>query len=334
MASNSKDGQSSHTFQLLHLSDLHFGAWTRRSWVDAGFSGLLKGKNSLVYPTSHSPVLAEAVAEVAFSLRGSLDAVLITGDLASTGSDEDLREAHAFVTSPPTSLWLADANSPTLAASDAAMIVLPGNHDRFKGPEVRPPCWSSGGRAFDRYFSEWSTRRAVAYVLQGQASQTEHLGIVCGDFSLRRNSHATGRRARLGQGYAYRYVLNRMVKLTQEVRSRYERSAVIWAVHFPPLFPHNDSLLELLEGTRVLVEAAQRSIQYILCGHTHDAMVYKYPRFPRTEVHCGGSACILESNTGNSFQVREVDVRDGSITSIRHHDYFWQDKMDRFELFS
>jgi 3',5'-cyclic AMP phosphodiesterase CpdA len=86
------------SFRLLHLSDLHIA----RLQKVIGFPDLQYAPHyPLGYfsfsPSSYDFDLSKAVAKYAFLHGHRLDAILITGDLATAGNAADLNLAHDYV---------------------------------------------------------------------------------------------------------------------------------------------------------------------------------------------------------------------------------------------
>ena len=269
------------------------------------------------------------IRDSAFIRRFEHDAILVTGDLATTGEEIDLREAAELSLGTPKERWLTGAMRPTLQGAQLPVIVLPGNHDRFDGPTAVPPFWASGGRNFDAHFEDWRSVSAVAFTLKAPLPQTDALTVVCGDLTLIEDADADGLWGRLGQGCAYETVLARMVELSSKARS-FGPTAVLWAVHFPPQFPGEDAVMRLLNAESLLKKATSVGVSHILSGHTHQPLVYKPVKFPTVEVHCAGTACSLSSPTANAFHSRSFEVTGEVIENVRYCDFVWNDLAEDF----
>src|SRR6266480_922263 len=125
------------TFRLLHISDLHFSArpnavnpLTSLGGVRPADLGLWRHfpRHIILFgPSSYSSPLATHLALYIDSIQDAVDAIIVTGDLATTGSEVDLSTAKAF--------FFADTRIPPVARVKLNLripvIFLPGNHDRF-----------------------------------------------------------------------------------------------------------------------------------------------------------------------------------------------------------
>lgn len=97
--STSAANRSMALFRLLHASDLHLGRGGFTSLIaKAGWSHRLQNGWPLI---SHNPSAVGAFARFAFANRHSFDALVITGDLATTGNAWDLRAAYRLCSAAP-----------------------------------------------------------------------------------------------------------------------------------------------------------------------------------------------------------------------------------------
>jgi 3',5'-cyclic AMP phosphodiesterase CpdA len=324
------------SFRLLHLSDFHiavqqkvigFPDWKHLPAYSLGYASLS--------PSSYDSDLAKAVAKHAFVRGNQLDAILITGDLATVGYVADLDLAHEFVHSPGLAAplpgqppwtwapWLNATGFPTLESSGAPVVLLPGNHDRFNGWWMH-----AGGRAFDAIFAgDWDGNRKAQTLIVLQLGK-ENLAVIAADFTLQRDMDADtatgGRWAYMGQGRVYRQVLMDLIQETKTQRSQHESLAVIWALHFPPEFALIDPVLRLLDE-HLLVAANQFGVAHLFCGHTHEPRAYALASDPAIRIFCAGTAtqyCAPPPNT-NSIHPLQIDVDSGTITSVHWTSLQW-----------
>jgi 3',5'-cyclic AMP phosphodiesterase CpdA len=288
-----------------------------------------------LWPSSYDFDLAKAVAKHAFLRGNQLDAILITGDLATVGSTADLTLAHAYVHDAglPAPLpgqpawawapWLSALGFPTLEPSGAPIVLLPGNHDRFHGWLLH-----AGGTAFDAIFSAyWHGRRKAQTLIVLQLGR-ENLAILAADFTLQRDADADvatgGRWAYMGQGKVYPVVLQALIQETQAQRAQYELLAVVWALHFPPEWAGMDPVLRLVDD-HLLAAASTAGVRHLFSGHTHEPRRYALASNPAVQVYCAGTAaqyCAPPPNA-NTLHPLEIDVDGGTIAAVRWATLQW-----------
>jgi len=121
--------------RFLQLTDTHFGlpANSTGSRTFAALAANVVAGRIATAMATHDEAVVAALRVFVELESPELDAVLCSGDLATTGDERDLALAAAF---------LSD-----LIPESVPCFVLPGNHDRFGGPPLYPP----GGTAFDTF---------------------------------------------------------------------------------------------------------------------------------------------------------------------------------------
>jgi 3',5'-cyclic AMP phosphodiesterase CpdA len=331
------------TFRLNQISDLHFSAivgrfnkleaaHTLRAQADVILSDLLKyggALSSVLYPSTFS-------ADVALSLLRQLakeidrsDALVVTGDLATTGADVDLRIAKGFFSGDIPTNWnpCADISYPSLLSDDSVVVTLPGNHDRYEGAALMP-----GGVSYERHFGPmWDFQKNQSYdilSLEGKSrvkvctleKEKIGLGIVLADFSLDSANSGDGFKGWLGQGAASS--VDDLIAATNLIRSEAREVdvgvAVIWAIHFPPSFPNVDENLKLLYENELLAAAEKLGIPLILAGHTHKALRYISGMQKSITVICCGASAGVSVHDEYAYAEIEIDInKNGEIFDIR-----------------
>jgi 3',5'-cyclic AMP phosphodiesterase CpdA len=241
-----------------------------------------------------------------------LKAIIITGDLATTGFDFDLEKGRIFLEG-------SGIFDQSIAATPAAKMLLPGNHDRYiytaKGFLFAP-----GGNHFEaKLKNHWSgpVRRYPGLTNGDDLSVV----IIAADFSLQSKTDCTLpflKLSRLAQGRVYPAILDALVSATKdakkEERSKGYTPVILWAVHFPPFFVHRNSsrvsrvlynLTKNLIDEKLLVEKAKENgVEAILAGHTHEAQDYK-ERGIGVRILCAGST-TQDDPTNKHCQIIEV----------------------------
>lgn len=242
----------------------------------------------------------------------NLDAIVITGDLATTGFRKDLDRALSFLEAP-----LTPSISPVPFQKK---LLLPGNHDRFIYSDDGV-LYAPGGTLFDQILRRYWSGPVMDYkpLRKGYLSVI----VVAADFSLQSKNHCTFpllRVSRLAQGYVYPDILKAMVARTKQVCAQEEDEGylpvVFWAVHFPPFFVHANAtrashllykLTKNLILEKSLMDAAKKEgIAAILAGHTHEAQDYR-PKKYGVRVLCAGSA-IADDPGAKQCQIIEVSL--------------------------
>jgi 3',5'-cyclic AMP phosphodiesterase CpdA len=273
----------SKSFRILHTSDLHIGAKPDQPGFPASF------QQPLLLET-HGKAQLEALKNAIKS--EDFDAVLITGDVACDGSEENQGAARkAF-----DALVALKPNLP--------FAVMPGNHDRY-GPDMAP-----GGRVFDQHFGTWWTagekRMQVLLALPSLASPT--VVVLGADFSLPAGDLGDTNLGNLGEGRVLTVVTDALEAETKAWQAK--GVAVAWASHFPPRFPDEvdgpicvdppnvSSQIKLLQPDFLIKAAIRAGVKHLFCGHTHRQRWYQ--RGPKKEltVFCTAStlSCAERQN--------------------------------------
>jgi 3',5'-cyclic AMP phosphodiesterase CpdA len=298
-----------YTFRLLHVSDLHVGVRPRvvgfPDW--RSLPQLPGGQRGYLAPSSSDPSLVDAAACWLYRDDNGFDAILVTGDLGTTGQPADLALAHDYLFAPavPGGYWSV-TGKPSFQASGAPVYVLPGNHDRFEGWYLGP-----AGKQFDLAFgkSGWSAGQgAQILAVLGQPGEGEKLAVVAADFTLASYWDATGPWGYMGQGMVYPAVLSALAAATRRVKEVYGEVGVVWAVHFPPCFAGIDPDLALLNELALPPAAAALGVEHLFCGHTHEAREYVVPGKPPLHVHCAGTTTQYATQHGNVMHDTQITV--------------------------
>jgi hypothetical protein len=316
----------SERFNFLHISDLHFatGAAAGASKTKLQrFGDLLdrfielqySGKIPHICPLPLSSVdylAAERLAQIVADRVPVTDFVLVTGDVANTGGEADLRRARDFFegilvepSRPSGSIFNISANTP--------VIFVPGNHDRFSGWARKP-----GGTQYDKVFGrEWAIPSKYTTLKRGIritrfSKPNADLVICAADFTLPRGTYHDIREW-LGQGRVSERKLRALVAVTRDARKE-ERAAVIWAVHFPPLA--RKAALRLQGDARLIQAAEECGIQMLFCGHDHDQYHFAIGSgHKKTEVAVAGTATQREMGLTNTFFSVSLEIDKGRINS-------------------
>lgn len=359
---------------LLHASDLHISVTeSSRSGTDVLRDLLeadpdsLKAKLDLIKAwkkirslTSHNRQILEDFAEFAYKngkrfegetvKSGCIDAVLLTGDLATTGDEDDIKMARDFLRArarrKPAHI-AEETGDPTLSALEIPVGVLPGNHDRLEKTtwklRVRElgkllkfhKIYLPGGGFFDvhiaeKSFTENPVQRMKKLTMPLSGGRTLAVHILLADLTLETYGHHEGNWfGWIGQGRAYedrcKMLVDETEALTRESEAAGEVPFVIWAVHFPPQFPGAPKSCILVEEGNLISAARRSPVRAIVAGHTHEHLTYRTPGMNFDVFCCGtttqhepltrpGKRYADELHMGNLAQIITIEERpDGEI---------------------
>jgi 3',5'-cyclic AMP phosphodiesterase CpdA len=311
-------------FRLVHISDLHFSTTPgRKSHIvpTAKIRSALKaifGGNNPFTPPSHDFRAAKALAHQLYDAKGAYDAILITGDLATTGFEDDLVAAREYLCGRHGAGSALSAQIPAIADL-APLVMVPGNHDRWE--KLVPP-YSPGHSRFELpncFGPDWRLRRARWCPTDlGRANGRVHsfhlrkensvLSICCVDLSIKAGS--INPNEYLGKGKATSDILFELERVTKSARATFSNSEVVWAVHFPPHFGEAGNSLELMDEADLVALAERCNVHVMFAGHTHEARDYDIPNQSHSirVLTCGTT---LEYNPGRvalCFQIVDLNL--------------------------
>ena len=318
------------TINLLHISDLHMAETPMRAELASLWR---KPKNAYrrvrekEFMASHNPEVVNRLAAFAYKRREYIDAIVITGDIATTGSTVDLMAGYRLITAQPDRIpYLTADGEGTLNLPDVPIFILPGNHDRYV-PTKRKYSLTAGGREFHRIFSRWW--KADVEVYKAKSGNYE-LGVLAADFSLQDASHASflSMWNKWAQGRIYPQILTTLENLTVQfhldARSNGKKSAAIWAIHYPPHYDYGSKVKGLahrLNDEDKLINAARRcKVELILAGHTHEHRYYPGGLVTPFIFCAGTSSQFGPAEPGNYCHIISFDIDDsGYQYSVKHY---------------
>lgn len=323
-------------FRLAHLSDLHLATRANRRGIHhivgprSGFQALRQlifcpGHESLT-GTYHDRAARALLERLRTGFRDSgepYDGIVVTGDLATVGTSDDLAVARRFV----------DGGSPFNGSSAVHewIAVVPGNHDRFRPPFNLPgseefegarafgPCW----RRAESCGSTEHEKIQVFTLQKGDAS----LSLIAADFTLKSGEYSIYNICRhLSQGRVYDDRLSLLKTKTLDEKSA--GRAVLWMTHFPPRFPRRR--IDLRQEQSLVNTARELDVPYILSGHTHEAREYQVGmtvggRLIR--VLCSGSS-LAYGEALRSFYEIELEITDNRVTNVISRPYWHHARRD------
>jgi DNA repair exonuclease SbcCD nuclease subunit len=310
--------------RILHISDLHLAGWCSFIYEIAGGAGHFLS----VYDRD----ALEAITQFIYEHRDEIDGIIITGDIAATGTQSDLTRAADFFTTPtnPASElpWLNSYQEPTLQIfKNKPIIIVPGNHDRFSDLLAWP------GNLFYHYFSEyWNVGPGGINAFFLPTKSVPILSIVCADFSLEKTTDSSLLLGRFGQGRVYSDRMNNLVKETENIRLEYPDCAIAWMLHFAPDCDTYQiaELKKLINSSELIEKAESGGVKYIFCGHTHQHADYSTTNQAVT-VHCAASSTV-RPDEGAAIHLREIVIENAEIVAIRSLDFPWNRDQQNFSL--
>lgn len=286
---------------------------TRIARRDGSFKKLLNHTlKDFTLASSYNTGALDCLCNFVEDQEPDLRAIIITGDLATTGFEFDLEKGRIFLEG-------SGMFDQTIAATALEKMLLPGNHDRYiytaKGFLYAP-----GGDQFETTLKNHWVGPVKTYRSLRNGDGLSVV-IIAADFSLQSKTDCTLpflKLSRLAQGRVYPTILEKLVSATKDAKEK-ERSkgytpVILWAVHFPPFFVHRKSsrvtqaltnLTKNLIDEKLLVEKAkENNIYAILAGHTHEAQDYEEPN-RGVRILCAGST-TQDDATIKQCQIIEV----------------------------
>jgi predicted phosphodiesterase len=312
-------------FRFLHISDLHLAEeadhLNRHDKIREIFSGgtdvslaeyPINVLKKLVKPTTYSSFAQFMTAKFCYDCRDDVDAIVLTGDIATTGREKDLRAASDFVLRNTKTHFYKWDQSTSLSAGGRSVFVMPGNHDRYKTyvPVPAPNCLN-----FENYFPDHYPLGKRVYSRTRSKPDGSRVGLVFGDFCIQDQADVDTVSQLWGGGVVYTDILDEMEVETQRLRTKFPGIFVVWAIHFAPF--ECGKALELIDGSMILDRARQINVKYILCGHTHDQE--KVP-IRGVTVYCAGSACSMDRDGRHTAHI--IDIKhDGRNTLVSRENF-------------
>lgn len=276
------------------------------------------------FATSYHPLALDSFVNFVRS-RNDLHAVILSGDIATTGFEHDLLKAKEFLDGPKPGAFAAGQS--VLSNIGIPVWILPGNHDRYTytGQEW---FFSPGGPLFDQILSNHWSGKVKAYPPLRDPDERVSVLVIAADFGLQRSSDSTRlyRFNKLAQGRVYEEVLG---TLETETWSQQEKEGsefpehelvTLWAVHFPPFFEGISRAKSLLQAKNLVSKAEELKALALLAGHTHIAR--DYPATPHVRVLCAGTATQNDS-ARKHCQIISVKRSSGDSSPIDLTHYEW-----------
>ena len=320
-------------------------AWWKKMAASSYDPETLQALAEFIYKNARSK-LDEQGNQIFENEADKLDAVVLTGDLATTGSYDDIKLVANFLRAASSHKCRYKSaerhyRGPTLSAVKIPILCLPGNHDRFIAlhdfQALRPIIFQPGSQEFDNQLFDYRESPFREIELFAPITEEKKLRVVmlAVDFTLENLDDCKGEFGWLAQGRAFSDRRRKLAARTDKIRKNKrndELLCVIWAMHFPPKFPHYPEHSSLLGEEKVVREANRTGVQAILAGHTHEQSTYRNPAMTFW-VYCCGSTTQYEplamthndGERGNFFQIITVTADPGGQINISGKDYRYSD---------
>lgn len=269
---------------------------------------------------SYDDVPLLAAADFLERVSPDLDLLVVLGDLATTGMDEDLSVASDVFLHDGIPEHLNADLAPRLGGLGIPMHVVPGNHDRYQDDWATP-----GGTGFDRVFS------SIYKPTKGVCSQSLEnddlaMGIISADFSFAAGTDAKYWR-RLGRGAVDDIVLSELDYQTRTWQRNHPGMPAMWALHFSPADGVKTSLV-LEEREKVTDLAVKLNVNHIFCGHTH---LRKREIGTHPHIYCSGSVSAIDSIDKHYVHICTLEKDTSDLLQLRVFDFKYNEHLKIFE---
>lgn len=274
---------------------------------------------SFLKPASYDDVPLLAAANFLEEFSNELDRLVVLGDLATTGMDQDLEVAAQVFLDGRTKQHLNAALEPRLGGLGIPMHIVPGNHDRYQDDKATP-----GGDAFDRYFG------SVYKPSKGVCSDTVRnddlaIGVISADFCFSAGRELAYLR-RLGRGAVDDIVLAELDYQTRQWQRDNPDMPVVWALHFSPADGVSTSLV-LEEREKVTNLAKKLRVNHIFCGHTH---LRKRQVGTHPHIYCAGSVSAIDSSDKHFLHICTLSQSDTKQLQLEVFDLKYDEHLQEF----
>jgi 3',5'-cyclic AMP phosphodiesterase CpdA len=278
------------------------------------------GLMSLAKPASYIESITSGVAQFCYKHTQSVDGIIVSGDLATTGMTADIGVARAYVDDAPLSGFRSESRKPTLKSARRPIYLVPGNHDRYANNFA-----TTNSKTFDLTFGNYlhNFNGYIGYWVRRKAAK--YLGFVFADFTLRSRSDANTRLGAWGQGRVYEDVFDNLKSQTFTLKEKYEGIVICWILHFAPFDCGPE--LELIDWQQIARAASALGVRTTLCGHTH--IQAKIEAFNHT-IYCAGSAGCADSEDSSTAHILRFEIEDDHASVLREN-YRWNGRQLKFD---
>jgi predicted phosphodiesterase len=326
----------SSVFRYIHLSDFHLCIEPRRGnvlpllklrnlvepdvWSSVGKQVKRLGPKSILYPASYEPEVLSGAARFCRQKHETVDAIIVSGDLCTTGMLDDLIVAEKFLNGSKST------NTGFTASIDFCrdkVVTVPGNHDRYKDNFADPNCINFELK-FGRFLRNFSDR--VGHWVD--AIDQLKIAFVFIDFTLKSKKDAKPQN-RYGRGRAYPEIVEEAISRSDLLIHKYPNAHLVWVLHFAP-YDCGDFLM--LEGSDAMLSAATKcNVKAILNGHTHKPLFDYHDGIP---IACAGSTCAFDSTGSHAIHILEFRAYENGNFTVSREDFGWDARNQEFHATS
>lgn len=293
--------------------------WNSSDVLDRSDRNQKMSNFSPLKPTSYDDLPLLAAADFIQEFSAELDLLVILGDLATTGLDNDLEVAGRVFLDQQVKEHLSASLEPRFGGLGIPLHIIPGNHDRYKDDAATP-----GGRRFDTVFQTvYNPNNGVC--LQVLQSDDVSICIVSADFCFPAGSTPSFLR-KYGRGAVDDAVLSELEFQTRSWQNKYPGKPVIWALHFSPGEGVPTPLI-LEQREKVLHQAQLLGVNHIFCGHTH---IRKREIGAHPHIYCAGSVSAIDAIDNHFLHICTVSKTNSGQLQLEVSDLKFDEDRDEF----
>ncbi len=317
-------------FSFCHISDLHLSIQANQQSIKDIFSWYQCKKNNDTKKygrfTTYERVKLEALCRFIYLNKDKFDFILITGDISSSASEDDLNSALSIIKPGEKSkLWIKDTpnfydNSFYLAHKP--IILLPGNHDRIDYDGLTSFKYSDKFDEIFKYFwvpSTPSNKISAKSIFVPTINETINLLTI--DFSL---NEGRFKNINIGEGYVEEDIINELDRILKF----YEDNKIFYiiALHYPPKSENVSTYLKLNNEEKFINLLNKYKVPFIFSGHSH---IEEHNLIPNTSIrnYCSDSSTsFCENSNINIFKIdfelnKIIDKKTFKWSSLKRNFY-------------
>lgn len=322
----------SKNFSFCHISDLHLSIEANQQSIK-DFSNWFKCKKNndtkkIGRFTTYERVKLEALSRLLYIHRNEFDFILITGDISSSASKEDLNTAFNFISSEKEyESWIlkgANFYENTFFIGHKSIILLPGNHDRI---DYSGNMSFKHSDEFNNVFNKFWTPSTPSGRISSKniyiTEIEESIVVLKIDFSLRKERFHN---LKIGEGYVEDDILVDLEKILSFFQEK--KIFYILALHYPPMSQQISTLLKLQNEEKFINLLQKYNVPYIFSGHSH---IEEHSIIPNTNIinYCSDSSTSFCENS--NINIFTIDLENNKI--INKRTFEWSpSKRNFFEL--